>query len=232
VDEAEFDRFADEYRQVHAANIRLSGEAPEYFADYKIADVSRMLGQSFGNKAGEILDFGAGVGTSVPFFRKHIPECRLTCLDVSRKSLQVGASRFPGLAEFVHFDGAHIPFANDHFDVAFLACVLHHIPHSEHPAIFTEIRRVLRPNALVVVFEHNPYNPLTVRTVKACPFDDGARLLKPRQLARNLSGAGFASPTIRYRIFFPHVLRALRSLEPWMTGIALGAQYSVHARKT
>ena len=32
MDEVEFDKFADEYRDLHAANIKLSGEDPEYFA--------------------------------------------------------------------------------------------------------------------------------------------------------------------------------------------------------
>ena len=31
---AEFDKFADEYRALHARNIRLSGEGPEYFAEH------------------------------------------------------------------------------------------------------------------------------------------------------------------------------------------------------
>src|SRR5215469_9766953 len=33
---AEFDRVADEYQQLHAANIALTGEAPEYFHEYKV----------------------------------------------------------------------------------------------------------------------------------------------------------------------------------------------------
>jgi SAM-dependent methyltransferase len=232
VDEAEFDRFADEYRQMHAANIRLSGEAPEYFADYKIVDVARLLRESFGDGAPKILDFGAGVGTSVPFFRRHIPQCSLTCIDVSRKSLELGSSRFGGKAEFVHFDGTHIPFPDGYFDLVFLACVLHHIPHSEHLSILTELCRVMRRSGLIVVVEHNPYNPLTVHAVNTCPFDENAVLLKPDQLRRSIAGVGFGRPSIRYRIFFPHVLRALRVLEPWMTWLPLGAQYSVHARKS
>ena len=43
MDEAEFDRFADEYYQQHAASIRLSGEAPEYFHQYKVDDVAATL---------------------------------------------------------------------------------------------------------------------------------------------------------------------------------------------
>jgi hypothetical protein len=36
MDEAEFDKFADEYYAKHAASISASGEGPEYFAEYKI----------------------------------------------------------------------------------------------------------------------------------------------------------------------------------------------------
>ncbi|MBB5503094.1 hypothetical protein [Paraburkholderia sp. MM5384-R2] len=37
---AEFDSFADEYLSLHARNIAASGEAPEFFAEYKIRDIA------------------------------------------------------------------------------------------------------------------------------------------------------------------------------------------------
>jgi hypothetical protein len=65
VDEVEFDKFADEYRALHAASIRLSGESPEYFAEYKVVDIAGELARQ--NVAPRrALDFGAGVGYSVP----------------------------------------------------------------------------------------------------------------------------------------------------------------------
>jgi hypothetical protein len=39
---SEFDKFAEEYRSLHEANIGVSGETPEYFADYKIKDLKRL----------------------------------------------------------------------------------------------------------------------------------------------------------------------------------------------
>ena len=94
MDEAEFDKFAAEYRALHAANIRVSGEDPEYFAEYKVVDLKRELEASGGNAiTPAVLDFGAGVGYSVPFLRKHMPGARITCLDVSRKSLDIGAAK-------------------------------------------------------------------------------------------------------------------------------------------
>ncbi len=91
MDEVEFDKFADEYRDLHAANIKLSGEDPEYFAEYKVADIAAELARD-GSVARTALDFGAGVGYSVPFFARHLPAARVTCLDVSRKSLELGAA--------------------------------------------------------------------------------------------------------------------------------------------
>jgi ubiquinone/menaquinone biosynthesis C-methylase UbiE len=230
MDEAEFDKFADEYRAMHAANIRLSGEAPEYFAEYKVADIAAELARD-GAAARKVLDFGAGVGYSVPFFARHLPGARVTCLDVSRKSLEVGAAHHGTAAEFEHFDGRRIPFADGTFDVALASCVFHHIPHGEHVALLAEIRRVLAPGGRLFVFEHNPLNPLTRHAVNTCAFDENAQLVLAPTMRRRARAAGFASADVRYRIFFPHALRGLRPLEPSLTWLPLGAQYYVAARK-
>src|SRR5436190_14423443 len=115
MDQAEFDKFAAEYAALHAQNIAISGESPEYFAEYKAIDVARYLSAA-DFRARRLLDFGAGVGGSVPHFRRHLPEARVTCLDVSQASLDVGAGRFAGEAEFQHFDGTTIPFPEGSFD--------------------------------------------------------------------------------------------------------------------
>jgi SAM-dependent methyltransferase len=232
MDEAEFDKFAAEYRDLHAANIKLSGEDPEYFAEYKIVDIaSELAGLSRRAAHPRVLDFGAGVGYSVPFFARHLPEARVTCLDVSQKSLDIGAAQHRGRAEFTHFDGAAIPFADGTFDVALASCVFHHIPHAEHVALLGEIRRVLAPNGALFVFEHNPLNPLTRHAVNTCPFDENAHLIGAGTMRRRVLAGGFADAQIKYRIFFPHALAGLRPLEPRLTWLPLGAQYYVLGRK-
>ena len=50
--------------------------------------------------------------------------------------------------------------------------------------------------------------------------------MKRRQL-----GAGFVSVKTRYRVFFPHFLRALRSLEGALAWLPLGGQYYTRAVK-
>jgi len=231
MDEVEFDKFADEYRDLHAANIKLSGEAPEYFAEYKIADIAAELARANVTPPSKVLDFGAGVGYSVPFFARHLPAARVTCLDVSQKSLQLGAATHGSAADFRHFDGVRVPYSDGTFDVALASCVFHHIPHGEHVALLAEIRRVLKPRGWLFVFEHNPLNPLTRYAVNTCAFDEHAELVLAPTMRRRVRDAGFGAPKIKYRIFFPHVLRALRPLEAQLRWLPLGAQYYVAARK-
>lgn len=231
MDEVEFDKFADEYRAMHAANIRLSGEDPEYFAEYKIVDIAAELARAE-IAPRKVLDFGAGVGYSVPFFARHLPAARVTCLDVSRKSLDVGAAQHGGAAEFAHFDGRKIPFEDGTFDAALASCVFHHIPHDEHVALLGEIRRVLRPGGRLFVFEHNPLNPLTLHAVNTCEFDEHAKLMRAPTMRRRVRAAGYVDAAVRYRIFFPHALRGMRPLEAKLTWLPLGAQYYVVGRKS
>ncbi len=227
---AEFDRFADEYHEMHRANIAITGEAPEFFARYKV----RVLGEiarELGIQARTILDFGSGIGNSIPFFKEYLQNADLVCADVSQRSLEVAEMRFPGLATSLLLEGDRIPAETNRFDVAFSACVFHHIPHQEHVAWLSELRRVTRPGGMLAVFEHNPLNPLTVRAVNTCPFDENAHLLRARELVDRYRAAGWAKPRIRYHVFFPRALAGLRPLESRLGWLAAGAQYSVTAAK-
>ena len=228
---AEFDKFADEYYVLHQKNIRLSGEDPEFFAEYKIRDVFELI-MNQSHKPQYILDFGAGIGTSVPHFRRFFPDTSLTCLDVSEKSLEVGRTRFPGLADFQLFDGIRIPSPDNTFDLVFAACVFHHIPHSEHITLLREWLRVLKPGGTAVIFEHNPLNPLTVNAVNTCPFDENAELIRGTLFREEMQKAGFQNVGLRYRLFVPGALRVLRPLERWLLWCPLGAQYFVYSTKS
>jgi SAM-dependent methyltransferase len=230
VDAAEFDKFADEYRALHARNIRASGEPPEFFAEYKVKDVSDALAARR-RAVGAILDFGGGIGTSVPYFRRYFPAARLTCLDVSRKSLELARRSYGGAAAFVGFDGERIPFDSGTFDVAFAACVFHHIDQAEHVGLLGELRRVLTRGGALFVFEHNPLNPLTRRAVNSCAFDENAHLITAGRMTRRARAAGFDDVSVRYRIFFPRILAGLRPVERFLAAIPLGAQYYVVCRK-
>ena len=224
----QFDRFADEYMALHARNIAVTGEPPEYFHEYKIRYLQKILddkGYPSGNL--RILDFGTGVGNSVPFFRKYFRDCELVCTDVSERSLEVARRRFGNCPSYVLFEGQTLPFRSKSFDLAFTACVFHHIPAVEHVGLLHEIHRVLVPGGHLFLYEHNPLNPLTVREVRTCEFDDDAILIRSSVMRERLRRAGYSRTSVRYCVFFPKFLRSLRILEPWLASVAIGAQYCV-----
>lgn len=225
MDVAEFDRFADEYHALHADNIKLSGEEPEYFARYKIEEVRRLWDAAGRAEPAAILDFGSGIGNSVPHLAALFPASRRVGLDVSQKSLDLAEHRFPGQAEYVRYDGTRAPFEDQSFDLIFSACVFHHIDAAEHRAIFAELKRLLRPGGAMVVFEHNPLNPGVRHIVATCPFDENAVLIRAPQLRRSQVEAGFAQVDIVFTAFFPGPLRFLRPLEARLRSCPIGAQY-------
>jgi ubiquinone/menaquinone biosynthesis C-methylase UbiE len=230
LDAAEFDQFADEYREMLRNVTGVTGEAPEYFAEYKIKELAEVVKRRK-LQPSSILDFGSGTGSSIPYMRQFFPTATLTCADISQRSLDVAEERFPAMCTPLLMDSDSVPAADQSFNLLFTACVFHHIPHSEHQHWLRELLRVSRPGAVFTMFEHNPLNPLTTRAVRQCPFDENAVLIRAGEMARRFKKAGWKEPEVRYHLFFPNALSGLRRFEPAMAGIPLGAQYSVSAKK-
>jgi len=231
-EQAEFDRFADEfaYRDMRARNISASGESPDFFDEYKIKDAALAL-QAGDAAVATILDFGSGVGNSVPYFRKYFPDAALTCADVSARCLDLARARHPGGERYAQIVDDHLPLADGAFDVVFSACVFHHIDHAAHAHWLAELHRVAAEGGTLFIFEHNPWNPLTAAAIRACPLDENAQLIGARTFARRIAAAGWVDVKVRFRIFFPRGLARLRGLEPYLAAVPLGAQYYVMGRK-
>lgn len=228
--EAEFDRYAKDYGKLHARSIHASGEEPAYFARYKIAEMARVSqGAKSSNDALRILDFGCGIGGSIPDLVEFFPAAEIAGTDVSSESLAIARESSSERVEFSDYDGERLPYPDAYFDIVFTCCVFHHIAPEMRPAALREIRRVLKPGGEFFFFEHNPWNPLTAKAVKDCPFDKDAILLASPEAKGLLAAAGFALPRLSYVVFFPHALSFLRPLEKHLRAIPLGAQYYLHA---
>jgi ubiquinone/menaquinone biosynthesis C-methylase UbiE len=226
-----FDAYAGTYDATVAAAIGASGESVEYFARLK-AQLTR--GALEGESPRAVLDFGCGTGNGTAALADVFAEARVVGVDPSAESVAAAERRHRGARgcpSFVRSAGRVLPFADESFDLVFTSCVFHHIARRDHAHWAREIRRVLRPRGSLFLFEHNPYNPLTRRVVRACPFDAGVVLLSARYAARMVAAAGFVAERPRYYFFFPNALRGLRPLEAALRGVPLGAQYYLVGRK-
>ena len=209
-----FDQYAQGYREAHRASVRASGEDPEFFAEHKLGCLRR-AGVRRGHR---LLDYGCGTGSLTRLLALHFDVVQ--GYDPSEQSLLVAREAAP--AATFHTDEGQIP--EGLFDVAVLSGVLHHVPVAERPKVLSTVVRKLAPGGRLFVFEHNPFNPLTRRAVRDCPFDDDAILLPPGELRNLLRGAGLRPVRQDFVLFFPRPLARLRPLEPLLRRFPLGAQ--------
>jgi len=220
-----FDRHADDYGEMVNRAITASGETVDFFAELRAELVRCARGD---RPPAALLDFGCGTGRSTRALAEAFPAARLTGFDPSSRCIEAARHLVASAGERVRFvadAGSALPFASGAFDLVFTSCVFHHIAPRERPRWLAEIRRVLADGGAFFFFEHNPYNPLTTRMVRTCPVDRDATLLRPGEAAAMLRAAGFDVARSRFYFFFPHVLRALRRLDPHLAWLPLGAQY-------
>jgi ubiquinone/menaquinone biosynthesis C-methylase UbiE len=224
----EFDSYSRCYEAAVNKAISFSGLKVDFFTrvkgDYLLDIVSRELGPQ---ENLSILDVGCGVGNYHARLARAF--AKVHGVDVSAESLKVAAERNSAV-EYHHYDGTHLPFQDASLDVAFAICVYHHIPIANRPRISREVRRVLRPGGLFVIFEHNPFNPVTMRIVNNCPFDADAVLLKPADTEGLMRDAGFAEMATRYILTIPAAGAILRGFDQWFGHLPLGAQFFTKAR--
>jgi SAM-dependent methyltransferase len=225
-----FDDCARGYDATVQSAIGVSGESVQFFADLKVRLMAQQLGRSLPET---ILDFGCGIGNTTRAIEARFPDSRVVGFDISAESVAIArhltTPRSGGITYFSTIDN-RLPFADASVAAAFTSCVFHHIEPEDRGYWARELRRVLAPHAPLFLFEHNPYNPLTVQVVRRVPFDDGVILLKPREATGLLRRAGFVVSRPWFYFFFPARLRMLRPLESGLTRIPIGAQYFVVGR--
>jgi ubiquinone/menaquinone biosynthesis C-methylase UbiE len=226
-EDGRFDDFARSYDAAVQDAIGASGETVQFFAELKVHLMARALSQK---RPATILDFGCGIGNTTRAIAARFDDSHVIGFDTSSESIAVAhemSSAQSARMEYISSSERRLPLDDASMGAAFTSCVFHHIDTADRAHWMRELRRVLAPGASLFVFEHNPYNPLTVRVVRRVPFDEGVVLLRPRDTIRLMREAGFATSRASFYFFFPAFLRALRPLEHVMHRIPLGAQYFV-----
>jgi len=225
---AVFDAAAAEYEAQLARGLSLAGESRDYFARGRAGWVARRLRER-GAPAGRVLDFGCGDGAAAPLLLELPGAREVVGVDVSRASLDLARRRSGGLAaSFVEL-GAFAPGGD--FSLAYCNGVFHHVPLDERAEAARTVFRALEPGGLFAFWENNAWNPGTRFIMSRVPFDRDAVPLSPRVARRLLRGAGFDLVRTDFLFVFPGFLRALRGLEPALSGLPLGGQYMVLCRR-
>jgi SAM-dependent methyltransferase len=222
-----FDAYGETYDAVVQDSINFAGLKHEFFLSAKAQVLDRILEQR-GMAAASIqaLDIGCGVGA----LHRHLAGkfASLAGCDTSAESIRRATSDRPWV-EYRVCGSTHLPYADGSFDLAFASCVVHHVPPPRRPSFFSEIRRVLRPDGLGVVIEHNPFNPATRLAVYRCPFDDDAVLITAGATARAFRAAGMSDPRSEFILLSPFQGKVAMGLERAFSSMPLGAQYACSA---
>jgi len=219
-----FDAYSESYESHVERSIGFLGRGHDFYtrakADRLIEQLARRLGAP---RTLRVLDVGCGIGETDRFLKDRLGALRGA--DVSAESVERARRDNPGIPYDV-IDGTTFPYADDSFDAAFAACVFHHVPPDQRLRLMEEIRRVLRPGGLMILFEHNPWQPLTRLAVSRCEFDRDAELLRLRDAQRLFREAAYGVVEARYILYLP--FRVKGSLpSAWTRCFPFGAQYFV-----
>lgn len=217
---AEFDIFANSYEELVTESVRVSGESAEYFAHYKASYLARILG---GQGVRSILDYGCGIGSLAKHLESKFPAARIDGYDVSPDSIR---SVQTDLLERGNYSSS-LDDLGTGYDLVVLSNVLHHVKPEERRGLFREVYSRLTIGGKLVVFEHNPFNPLTRWAVSQCAFDAHAILLKSSETRRRFRKAGFEVLRCDFIVFFPRWLGVFRPFEPLLDWCPCGAQYAI-----
>lgn len=218
-----FDNLRDHYEDEICRAMRgLPGEHA-FFIRAKAEKVETMAAR-FRNDSNRIrlLDIGCGTGLVEQSLR--IPNAEITGLDVSEPLLEKARENAPG-CRFARFNGYRIDDEDNSYHLVFAINIFHHIVKQDRMRLLMEMWRVLRPDGLLALFEHNSWHPITRLVVSRCVFDRDAVLLSRSSACSLLHTVGLHRIESSYMIFLPWSIGTNRVLERALGWLPLGVQY-------
>lgn len=218
----DFDQYAGQYEALIAAQTNFFDRDNDYFIRYKVERAKQLA-----SDVDAVLDFGCGIGRAMRYFRAAFPKADVVGCDPSADSLAIARRDNPD-CRFLAMEELG---TGTKFDLILASCVFHHIAPAERQEALRYCRDHLKPGGHFVIFEHNPFNPVTQRLVSTCPFDADAVLLPMRETIKRMREARFEIAQTGYCLFFPSALAALRPLERFLSWLPLGGQYFVSGER-
>jgi len=211
------------YRDQIESTIAFSGKGLDFYTRVKARYLREIVARQLpGCARPRLLDVGCGHGYIHPELIRH--GYQVVGLEVADAVLPLAREANPD-ATYLAYDGQSLPFDDTSFDVVTAICVMHHISPQHWQRLVCEMRRVLRPDGVVAIFEHNPYNPATRYVVASNPIDADAVLLSSPTLKNLLKAAGFSRVAARSILFTPFEGPVFEALDRCLGWLPLGAQY-------
>jgi SAM-dependent methyltransferase len=233
---AEFDAYSEGYDSGMDQLLKaLAGNDADDFVAVKVRWLLRRWPELRTRADLSILDYGCGVATLLNQLRVHGIPGKLTGTDVSTGMLREAERRWPASSPPPLFrvqNGAATGLPAAEFDLIVISAVLHHVPVEQRSGVYAELHRLLRPDGKLVVFEHNPWNPVTSFVVARTPIDRDAVLLPPPEVAASLRNGAWRDIRTSHFMFLPPRLGIFATAAARvLSWLPLGGQYAVTARK-
>jgi SAM-dependent methyltransferase len=197
----DFDSLTDRYEAEINKAISFAGSEHAFYIDVKRDRLVELARSHFG-ATGELDVLDLGCGMGAYHPGLEGVFGSLHGVDVSARSIELATRKHPFVA-YESYDGNRLPYAD----------------------------RVLRPNGMAVVFEHNPYNPATQYVVKSCEIDKDAILLRPGKLRGMFQRARFDDVITRTILSVPPKGSMLSAVDRAFGHLPFGAQYYLKAVK-
>ncbi|MDP6908595.1 MAG: class I SAM-dependent methyltransferase [Flavobacteriales bacterium] len=222
-----FDK-AEEYDDMLNQGLKLSGESKEYFLEGRISLMKKHLPGNFNPKS--ILDFGCGIGDTTEVLATEFPDAEIVGIDTAEDALAYATKNRS--SDRLQYQTVNEFDKTDHFDLAYVNGVFHHIPLHLRETSAKTVCQSLKKGGYFAYFENNPWNPGTKMVMNRIPFDRDAVTLSYLESKRLLKSVGFGDvSTARFAFYFPNSLSFLRIFEPRLERLPLGAQYLILAKK-
>jgi SAM-dependent methyltransferase len=226
----EFDQYSESYTDLLKDPIRdrFAGSHPEFFhvrkahliLDYfrrKQLDTSKM----------RYLDVGCGQGDLLRILRPSFAD--VAGCDPSSRMI----ASLEDINVQLQVDESKLPFPDECVDFVTASGVFHHVPPENRTALAKEVHRLLKPEGVFAIIEHNPVNPVTRLIVSRTPIDTGAILLKASEARKLFLSASLSVDEQCYFLYMPKHLyeNGGRPIENLLAKIPLGGQYALFGVK-
>lgn len=134
-----------------------------------------------------VLDVGCGRGSMLQTLSSRVPFSKTPVgVDVSRAMLRLGAEdakRSPHDISLMRASGTALPFADGSFDVVICGHVVKHLEDDALLAMLREMRRVLTPGGIALVWEFAPTTSQRLNAFNRAVLTPGVQAFKLRDYA-------------------------------------------------